>query len=57
MRRVDMYPADAEPRGQLDKSPRRRERSDCIDIPADGTSALQHEPDGSGLDGETFEGA
>ncbi|MET8742359.1 hypothetical protein [Streptomyces sp. NPDC004728] len=54
---MDMYPADAEPRGQLDKCPRRRERSDCIDIPAYGTSALQHEPDGSGLDGETFEGA
>ncbi|WP_371666329.1 hypothetical protein OG306_40435 (plasmid) [Streptomyces sp. NBC_01241] len=55
---VDMYPADVEPRGWLDKFlPRRRERPDYIDISADGTSVLQHEPDGSELDGETFEGA
>lgn len=55
---VDMYPADTEPRGWLDKFlPRRRERPNYIDISADGTSALQYEPDGAELDGETFEGA
>ncbi|MEU9480757.1 hypothetical protein [Streptomyces sp. NPDC048191] len=55
---ADVYPAEAEPRGWLDRFlPRRRERPDYIDISADGTGALQHEPDGSQLDGETFEGA
>ncbi|MGW9436751.1 hypothetical protein [Streptomyces sp. NPDC055607] len=55
---VDMYPADVEPRSWLDRFlPRRRERPDYIDISADGTSGLQREPDGSELDGETFDGA
>ncbi|QNS09456.1 hypothetical protein [Streptomyces xanthii] len=55
---ADMYPAEVEPRGWLDRFlPRRRERPDYIDISTDGTGALRHEPDGTELDGETFEGA